>query len=149
MNKKNSVYYCENGFTGNMFEPKNEDLLQKYAFHMYCSRMSIFGVLNTNNHSFESSFFAHFDRFWISKLTFFLWKRFWRCFSPRMKIYFKITFFTCIALEWAFFEFWTQEIIVLSQAFLLILIAFGFQNWRFFLWTRLWRWSSPRMKVSF
>ena len=87
--------------------------------------------VNTNNHSFESSSFAHFDQFWISKLTFFLWKRFWRRFSPRMKIYFKITFFTCIALEWAFLEFLTQKIIVLSQAFLLILIDFGFQNWRF------------------
>ena len=34
---------------------------------MYCSRMSIFGVLNTKNHSVESNFFADFESIWLSK----------------------------------------------------------------------------------
>ena len=34
---------------------------------MYCSRMSIFGVLNTKNHSVESNFFADFEPIWLSK----------------------------------------------------------------------------------
>ena len=38
-----------------------------HIFHMYCSRMSIFEVLNTKNHSVESSFFAHFESIWLSK----------------------------------------------------------------------------------
>ena len=34
---------------------------------MYCSRMSIFGVLNKKNQSVESDFFADFERFLMSK----------------------------------------------------------------------------------
>ena len=73
-----------------MFLPQNEDLLQKYAFQMYCSRMSIFGILRgrkkmTSGKKFSSDPPTPLDFFQTSKSQKKVRKKILGSPSPRVK----------------------------------------------------------------